>query len=156
MAVLLTPRHSPPRVLALSHQLGQPYVHMFTITGERIYSSVNYALAGEQVEAKLWFTFKKIIQQVEFSKWNHEGISYQTCRFLFSVLKALQFIAISDWPRNKAPRENMSCQIHPKMLKHVFHTAGCNIWSILSIKVHLILSLSWSLREKRKFWEFLP
>ena len=34
------------------------------------------------------------------------------------------------------------------MLKHVFHTGGCNIWSILSIKLPLILSLSWSLREK--------
>ena len=42
-------------------------------------------------------------------------------------------------------------------LKHVFHTGGCNIWSILSIKVHLILSLSSSIREKNGlFWEFCP
>ena len=51
----------------------------------------------------------------------------------------------------------LACQIHPKMLKHVFHTEGSNIWSILSIKVHLILSLSSSLREKNGlFWEFCP
>ncbi len=48
----------------------------------------------------------------------------------------------------KITKSFLACQIHPKMLKHVFHTGGSNIWSILSIKVHLILSLSSSLREK--------
>ena len=51
----------------------------------------------------------------------------------------------------------LACQIHPKMLKHVFHTGGSNIWSILFIKIHLILSFSLSLREKNGlFWEFCP
>ena len=30
-----------------------------------------------------------------------------------------------------------------QVLKHVLHTGGCNIWSILSPKVHLIWSLCW-------------
>ena len=57
----------------------------------------------------------------------------------------------------KITKSFLACQIHPKVLKHVFHTGGSNIWSILSIKVHLILSLSSSLREKNGlFWEFCP
>ena len=34
-----------------------------------------------------------------------------------------------------------------EMLKHIFHTGGGNMWSILSLKVHLIVSLYWSFRE---------
>ena len=57
----------------------------------------------------------------------------------------------------KITKSFLACQIHPKVLKHVFHTGGSNIWSILSIKVHLILSLSSSIREKNGlFWEFCP
>ena len=57
----------------------------------------------------------------------------------------------------KITKSFLACQIHPKVLKHVFHTGGSNIWSILSIKVHLILSLSSSIREKNSlFWEFCP
>ena len=62
-----------------------------------------------------------------FPKWGGHPISQNFCTITKSFL---------------------ACQIHPKMLKHVFHTGGSNIWSILSIKVHLILSLSSSLREK--------
>ena len=55
----------------------------------------------------------------------------------------------------KITKSFLACQIHPKVLKHVFHTEGSNIWSILSIKVYLIFSSS--LREKNGlFWEFCP
>ena len=39
------------------------------------------------------------------------------------------------------------CQIHSKVLKHVSQRWGGDMWSIPSIKVHLILSLSTPLRE---------
>ena len=42
------------------------------------------------------------------------------------------------------------CQIHFEVLKHVLHTGGGNIWTILSPKVHLILSLRHSFREENE------
>ena len=42
------------------------------------------------------------------------------------------------------------CPIHFEVLKHVLHTGGGNIWSILSPKVHLIWSLRRSFREENE------
>ena len=56
----------------------------------------------------------------------------------------------------KIPKKYRFFAFTPKMLKHVFHTGGSNIWSILSIKVHLIWDSLRRYGKKRSILVILP